>query len=180
MKKMNPVFLSFSVVFFGLANINCQGSTPNEVIVTKSEQRNLQSVASNPIINSDNSTPIINPDQLINFIKNKQNKYVRKSYSENDCFTDVDLKNFKANKIPAKVVSELRTDKRFLQLIEEIKKISVEEREKLFANGLKTFANTWAENGRIDSTGQTDAGQEAQKLICAAIVNLTKQLVSAA
>jgi hypothetical protein len=168
MKPTKSIFLFSMVVFFGLAITNCEGSAPNEIFVPKTEHRTLQPVAH----------PIINPDQLISIIKAKQNKYVRKSYSETDCFTDVDLRNFKANKIPAKVVSELRTDKKFLQLIDEIKKMSAEEREKLFDKGLKTFANTWAENGRIDSTGQTDAGQEAHQLIGAAIVNLAKELVS--
>ncbi|MDP6420784.1 MAG: hypothetical protein QF672_05595 [SAR202 cluster bacterium] len=41
----------------------------------------------------------------------------------------------------------------------------------------KPLRRTWAELGRVSREGQTEAGQEAERMTATAIVNLVKELV---
>jgi hypothetical protein len=71
----------------------------------------------------------------------------------------------------------LRKDKEFTNVVLALKASPPHEQQKLLDAALNTRRPTWAELGRIDRQGQTEAGQEAEKMIAEAIVNLVKELL---
>ena len=118
----------------------------------------------------------ISANDLISVIKYYQDKHVRKSYGEYDgeCFTDVNYKTFREDKITEQITNELRKSNLLKELVKEIGKLNEAEREKLLNRGLSTYQPTWSELGRISVEGQTIAGQRAQKDIAQTIVDLVK------
>ncbi len=108
-------------------------------------------------------------------IKYYQDRYVRLSYTETNCFTSYDYANFKKNKVTEKIVNELSMSDVYKRLIDNLIKLNDAELNKNLNNGVSTFQKTWAEQGYISKTGQTEAGQNAQKEIANVIVDLVKK-----
>jgi len=115
---------------------------------------------------------------LIEIIIKQQQDNVRESYGEaaGQNFSDQDFKEFIKKGIPKKIVDQLKTDNEFLDVVLAIKYMTPTERQKLLNKGLNTYKPTWAQLVRIDPKGQTEKGQQAEKMIAKAIVDLAKEL----
>jgi len=111
---------------------------------------------------------------LIALIKQQQRVHVRESWGEWDyqCFTWDDLRWFQKEDVPAEITKKLAKDAKFAAIVRGIKEMKPAERNKLLKRASRTYKPTWAQLGRITRAGQTDAGQEAERLIAGAIVQL--------
>jgi hypothetical protein len=120
------------------------------------------------------------PDTLMRVIQDEQQKAVKRSYGElaGQNFSEDNLRSFTTDKVPARVVSELRSDNRFLDLVLAIKCMPPSQRQALLRRARATYKPTWADLGRVDPKGQTEAGQKAEKQIAEAIVGLVESLVA--
>jgi len=119
---------------------------------------------------------VVTPDSsLIKAIKDYQDKYIRKSYAEWDCYTMKDYTDFQRQNTIDLIKVEFSRSRTFTSLLAEIGKLNETERNLLFKQGLATYQPTWRELHKVSEKGQTDAGQNAQKDIATAIVNLVKE-----
>jgi hypothetical protein len=122
--------------------------------------------------------PLPNADLLIQIITKQQQENVRESYGQaaGQNFSERDLKEFIQKETPKSIAEQLKTDNEFLDLILAIKRLSPSEQQKLLKRGLNTYKPTWEQIGKIDPKGQTVSGQQAEKMIAKAIVDLVKRL----
>ncbi len=132
----------------------------------------VQSQSENP------DRPEVNPDELVNLIKEQQSIYVRESRNEYDCFTDNDLNNFITSRITTTIVNNLKRDNHFIDIVLAIKKMPLSEWQKLKTVSLNTYKPTWGQQRVINSNGQTEGGQRAEKMIATAIVNFVIELLN--
>lgn len=126
-----------------------------------------------------NVTSTKSADALIDLIRSVQKQNVRESWGEkaSECFTDLDLVKFHDADIPKRVVQELRTDMNFIAIVQSLKSLNTQQRQELLDRAASTYKPTWAQIGKIDRRGQTDAGQQAEKEIAAAITALVKEML---
>jgi hypothetical protein len=117
------------------------------------------------------------PSDLQEIIKSKQRQKVKTSYDEYNCFTDIDLQDFKKSKTPDQAVNELIEDNSFIDLIIAIKDMNPADRQKLFETSSNIAKPTWTTLGSVSSEGQTEAGHEAELLIAKAIVSKIKEMI---
>jgi hypothetical protein len=117
---------------------------------------------------------------LTEIVKQEQKKNVRESFGEkaSECFTDVNLKAFHDSNTVSGIVRRLRRDPAFLAVVDKIRTLSEGQRTDVLASAESTYKPTWAELGRIDRLGQTDAGQAAEKEIAQGIVALAKEILN--
>jgi hypothetical protein len=118
------------------------------------------------------------PDRLIEIITAQQRIYVKESYGEqsNQNFTQRDLDEFKKKDVPKQVIDKLRHNGGFLEVVLAIKQMSLSEQQKLLDQAVRTYKPTWAERGSISREAQTEAGQEAERMIAGAVVVLAREL----
>ena len=92
--------------------------------------------------------------------------------------TSENLESFKKQKRPEQIVTDLMNDNSFIDLIISIKKMTPTKRQDLLNKCSVIAKPTWDEMGRIspNGDGQTDAGQEAERLIAKAIVDKVKEM----
>lgn len=119
---------------------------------------------------------VIAPEGIIDVIKIKQDRHIRKSYREGDCYTWADFDDLKSSDKLGRIVENLNSNSHFLQMVLETNKLSAEEWGVLREEALATYQGTWDEIGKVGPDGQTQAGQEAQKLIANKIVDLVSKL----
>lgn len=121
-----------------------------------------------------------NPEELISIIQEQQRKNVKESWGElaHQAFTDDDLTRFVQNKTAERITNSLKRDPHFLDVVFAIRKMEPGRRLELLISADKPLRLTWAQLGRISREGQTEAGQEAERMIATAIINLVKELVS--
>jgi hypothetical protein len=121
----------------------------------------------------------LNDPPLIKLIEKVQRQYVRLSYSPQGCccYTTEELDKFKKNKTIDKIVASLRKDKNFLKIVTDLRSMPKDQLTKALGFAAQTYHPTWAEIGEISPKGQTDAGQEAERLIAEAIVGLARELL---
>lgn len=124
--------------------------------------------------------PKAKPEKIIIIIQKQQRKNVRESWGElaHQCFTDNDLARFVQNKTTERITDSLKRDPEFLDVVLAIREMEPSKRKKLLISADKPLRPTWAKLGRISREGQTEAGQEADRMIATAIVNLVKELVN--
>jgi hypothetical protein len=151
---------------------------------TKSEYTIAQQTAdekttSSTISDSIHKKVIISPDRIIGIIKEQQSIYVKESIGQMDyqCFTESDLQNFISKNIPNVIKLNLQKSNEYLTVVLAIKEMDPVARQNLLMSAQSTFKPTWEELGEISKKGQTEAGQNAEKLIAQAIVDLTKSLL---
>jgi Caspase domain len=127
---------------------------------------------------SPSPTPAVSPDELLEIIKSEQRSKVRESSGVNNGqnFSDDMLKEFKGQDVPQSVTERLKHNSYFIDIVLAIKQMRPGTREKLLNEGMRTYKKTWVELGRISPEGQTDAGQEAERLIAQAIIDLVMEL----
>jgi hypothetical protein len=124
---------------------------------------------------------IANPKEtLINYIKDYQTRYVKKSTGifDYNCFTDIDLDNFYSRGIPKEIEQKLLPDSEFLALVLSIKELSPEQWGNLKKEALKVFKPTFGEVGgaKSDGSAQSEAGQQAERKVGETIVGLVSEL----
>ncbi len=117
--------------------------------------------------------------EFISVIARYQKKHVRESYGEwaGQCFTWIDLDAFNAQDVPVQVKSKLKQDAAFSQLAKCLGELSPDAWATIREEGLNHFKPTWAEQGKVSRSGQTDAGQRAEKMIAAAVVEAAEELL---
>ena len=127
-----------------------------------------------------NQEPQANPNDLINLVKEAQRSHVKESYGEEagQAFTDADLAKFQSDDIPAMVVSSLMRDRHFIRVVIAIQKMDPLSQQELLNSAQKPLRPTWAQLGKISSEGQTDAGQQAEKLIAKSVVEKVSELLT--
>jgi hypothetical protein len=116
---------------------------------------------------------------LIKLIRSEQNKHVGVSTGTEaaQCFTTDDLRNFKREDVPGQVTARLKKASEFAALVGQIRLMAPADRSRLLSRASKTFKPTWQQLGKITSAGQTDAGQEAERLLAKAITQLAVELL---
>ena len=128
-------------------------------------------------------TPATPPAErkLIELITREQRNNVKKSTGTFDyqCFTDANLATFKSSNRPQKIVETLKADSRFKALVEEFRAMPEAARKDAFNHARKVCQPSWAEMGYIDKegNGQTEAGQQAQLMVAAAIVDAIQNML---
>jgi uncharacterized membrane protein YuzA (DUF378 family) len=118
------------------------------------------------------------PETLIEIIVKEQRDNVRESFGElrGQNFSVEDLQNFKKTGKLKAILARLKTDSEFLDVVLAIKRMPATERQKLLNKAENTYKPTWEQMGKVDRTGQTTAGQDAERMIAEGIVNLVKEL----
>ncbi|ESQ15031.1 MAG: hypothetical protein N838_14805 [Thiohalocapsa sp. PB-PSB1] len=124
-------------------------------------------------------TGAVSPNLLVNIITTQQIANVRKSYGERagQNFSDRDLNQFIRQGRATIIANELKKNRDYLEVVLAIKRMNPTARNDLYTRAYETYRPTWAELGKIDSAGQTEAGQEADKMIAQAIVEMTQDLL---
>jgi hypothetical protein len=127
---------------------------------------------------SPSPTLTVSPDELLDIIKSAQQSKVRESIGiyKGENFDYDMLKEFKEQNVPQLVTERLKHNSYFIDVVLAIKQMRTGAREKLLSEGMRTYKKTWNELGRISPEGQTEAGQEAERLLAQAIVDLVKEL----
>lgn len=114
--------------------------------------------------------------QLVQFITREQKRWVKKSYSEHNCFTDMDLNRFHQQNKAEQVARSLQQNRAFVTLAEKYASLCAEQQDQVSEAGKGTHAQTWAECGAITPKCQTDAGQAAEMSLADAIVETLQRL----
>lgn len=115
-------------------------------------------------------------EKLINYIKDYQSRYVKKSTGKYDynCFTDDNLKEFYDRNIPKEIEQKLLMDDEFLALVLAIKELSPEQWGNIKSDALRVFKPIFDDVGgaKSDGSAQTEAGQQAERKVGETIVDL--------
>jgi len=116
---------------------------------------------------------------LLDIIKTQQIANVRQSYGERagQNFSDHDLKQFIRQDRAKIIANEIKQIKDYLEVVLAIKHMNPTARNNLYTRAYQTYRPTWTELGRIDSMGQTESGQEADRMVARAIVEMTQDLL---
>lgn len=123
------------------------------------------------------SRPEVEIRELIVMIEDLQRSEVKESQNEFINFSYDDLERFKDNKVAERAALSLKTDPRFLDVVHAIRKADPSSRSTLLRVADKPLRKTWGELGRVTTEGQTDAGQEAEKLIAKSVLELVRELI---
>lgn len=118
------------------------------------------------------------PDRLFPLIAELQRTYVRESFGvlEGENFSDDDLAAFRADAVPRAVADSLRRDAAFLAIVLGLQSLDAVERQQLLQCARRPLRRTWREIGHITPEGQTEAGNEAERLLAAAVAGLAEEL----
>jgi len=124
-------------------------------------------------------TPAQTRTTLSDLIKEQQRNNVRESYGvwAQECFTWIDLKEFTSEHKPARIADGLKHTQDFVNVVLIIKAMPQDRQQALLKAARRPLRPTWAEIGEISRKGQTDAGQEAERLIANAIVDSVADLI---
>lgn len=109
--------------------------------------------------------------KLLDELDKSQRKFVRESWGTEigQCFSDDDYKAFVNSKSVDAAVDGFAEAEAVKQLLPKIRSLSADEWSGVLAMIRKHFHKSWTENGTIDRTGQSDAGQRAEKDIANAV-----------
>jgi hypothetical protein len=123
--------------------------------------------------------PAAQGSDLRSIIENEIRSHVRESWGEyaGENFSDEDLKVFEADRVPAQIVSELKNNKLFLQAVEKARTMAPSEQAAYLKRCRGWLRPTWAEQGKIDRNGTTDAGRLAELQIANAITDYAESLL---
>lgn len=120
----------------------------------------------------------VNPEELLAIIKSQQKAEVKESSGESASqnFSKKDFDDFKKKNVPKSVADKLKHDNHFIDVVLAIKQMDPTPRQDLLDLGVQTYKNTWTQLGKVSTEGQTEAGQEAERMIAEAIVHLVGEL----
>jgi hypothetical protein len=90
-----------------------------------------------------------------------------------------DLGRFKSDSVHLKSAGQAKRSPRFRAIGAQLKTLPEEQRKAILAEACDAGHLTWAQLGRIttDGSGQTEAGQAAERLIAGAIVHMTEEML---
>lgn len=121
------------------------------------------------------------PENLAAYVENVQRQYVRLSWGElaHECFTDLDLRRFEMAGVVPTVTSAARRSAEFAGIVAALKALPPDEKARWLNEARRHYHPTWAELGRItrDGSGQSWAGQRAEKLIASSIVDVVEEFL---
>ena len=120
----------------------------------------------------------VKPEELLEIIESQQKAEVKESFGESASqnFSKKDLDEFKKKNVPKSVVDKLKGDSHFIDVVLVIKQMEPTPRQNLLNQGIHTYKKTWEQLGKVGPEGQTEAGQEAERIIAKAVVDLVKEL----
>ena len=109
---------------------------------------------------------------LLELIQYHQRDKIRESCGEmaHQCFTNRDLAEFKASEKAEQIAATLSGNPRFVTIVHGIALQPGSFWQTLRQKSLSVCRPTWAQLGKIDCAGQTNAGQSAELEIAAAVV----------
>lgn len=112
-------------------------------------------------------------------IAKAQREHVRVSsgLSAQECFSAMDLMEFRTQKAAQKIANALRNDPRFIEGVLALRGKPERDCAAAIRALRKPLRPRWAELGRISAEGQTDAGHAAELLIANAAADLVQELV---
>jgi len=123
--------------------------------------------------------PAAQKSDLRSIIENEIRSHVRESWGEyaGENFSDADLQKFEADRVPAQIVSDLKDNKLFLQAVEKVRAMAPADQAAYLKRCRGWLRPTWAEQGKIDRNGTTDAGRLAELQIANAITDYAESLL---
>jgi hypothetical protein len=123
------------------------------------------------------------PENLGVFVYRVQRQYVRLSVGElaHECFTDADLRRFEKSGVVAKVTAAAKGSAELAGIAAALKALPRGEQTRWLEGARRHYHPTWAELGRIarDGSGQSWAGQRAERAIALAIVAVVEEIMAA-
>jgi hypothetical protein len=121
-------------------------------------------------------------EDLARYIRDEHRRHVRVSTGiyAHQCFTDDDLRKFRAARTAGNVAQTARRSPRFRAIVTAVAALSVELRRSLLSDAALMAHPTWEELGRIttDGSGQTLAGAAAEREISAALVDAAEEIIA--
>jgi len=121
------------------------------------------------------------PENLVVYLERSQRQYVRLSTGElaHECFTDADLAQFMRGKVAQGVAAEARASAEFKAIVGSLLALPVTDRTRWLDQARRHYHPTWGQLGRItrDGSGQTDAGQHAERVVAAALTAVAEELL---
>lgn len=147
-----------------------------EIEYLKAQLENLKSSPVNTVPTDPEIKIKAKPEELIKIIEDQQRGHVKQSCGEfgYQNFGQRDLDEFKKKEVSKQIKDELKQNGEFKEVLLAIKRLSPGDQQKLFEQASGTYQRTWAELGKISCEGQTEAGQEAEKIIAGSIVDLVR------
>ena len=120
-----------------------------------------------------------NPYEFLELIRREEAAAIRESWGKegSQCFTWDDLREFRQNDVPGRVAGRLKESEEFRATVRALGVLSPLDRDALLQRAKAAFRPTWAELGTISPAGTTEAGQEAGRLLAAAIVDSAAELL---
>lgn len=111
------------------------------------------------------------------FVKAQQRRFVRESINDWNCFTWDDLAFLRREIASGEIAQFIEADPDLDRACDAMKRLSQAEREGVYGAALRILPPTWAQQGFIGPPGQTDAGQQGDRLIGQLVVQLVRQRV---
>lgn len=117
--------------------------------------------------------------RLIALISLLQRDHVGESVGQEEwqCFSWADYQRFQQNDVPSQIREHLRADEEFAQLVSEIRQLGSREQSRALVMARRTYKPTWQQLGYITRSGQTDAGQRAERDVATAVVEFVEELI---
>lgn len=116
------------------------------------------------------------PVSLIEVIKIKQKRHVKQSFHEGNCYTLEDLDELRNGDVLETMAKNLRENPDFQKIVSEIRKMPAENWNNLKQEAQSVFSPTWQDREAVGPPGQTQAGQDGEKLVGKTIVDLVTQM----
>lgn len=117
--------------------------------------------------------------RLIDFVRSQQQRFVRASFDERNCFTWDHLEALKSRIASGEVAAAVKGDPDFPPIVESLKQIGPAQRESAYNAAMRIRRKTWREMGFIDPAGrgQTEAGAQGDLLVGREVVRLVREAV---
>lgn len=87
-------------------------------------------------------------------------------------FGAADLEKFHSKRVFTRITDELKADPHFKALALAIRALPVAERDNILRDADANYRPAWKKIGKIDPSGQTEAGQQAERELAETIVKL--------
>jgi len=121
-------------------------------------------------------------EDLARYIRDEQSRHVRLSRGiyAYQCFTDDDLRKFRAARTAESVAQAARRSPRFRAIVAAVATLSVEQQRSILSDASQLAHPTWEELGRItrDGSGQTVAGATAERELSEVLVKAAKEIMA--
>lgn len=119
---------------------------------------------------------VLPAERLLDIVKTAQETHVKASWGElaGQSFTDADLQAFQSRGRAQIIAAGIAETQQFQSVVRALRSLDQLAQQKLLESARQPLHPTWQEMGYISRDGQTDAGQMAERLIAAEIVDRVK------